>query len=479
MTQFVGRKEELAQLQNLLSRRIASLAVIKGRRRIGKSTLVSEFAKRANRRFVKFAGLPPVIDSSAADQRKHFAKQFAEQFGIPITSNDWFDLINGLANITAQEKIIILLDEISWMGRGDPNFLGVLKTAWDEKFSQNPNLILILCGSVSAWIEKNIISSTGFFGRINLKLTLDELSLSECNELLEDRKFKKSAMQKFMILAVTGGVPWYINQIDGKKSAAENIKKLCFSPNGLLVDEYQFIFNDLFGGRRGEVCRKIVEYLASGPAEPNEIGAHVDYGSGGSLSEYLNDLVTSGFVSRDFIWDLKTGRESRVSQYRLTDNYLRFFLRYMAPHLNRIKKGAYAHIALTGLPGWEGIMGLQFENLVANNADLILRHLELDQAEIVDRNPFFQRKTERKPGCQIDYLIQAKYNTLYVCEVKFSEHEVAPKVIDEVKNKIAALSKPRNFACIPVLIVVNGVKKAVSSTEYFAEIINFEALLEA
>lgn len=68
------------------------------------------------------------------------------------------------------------------MGSKDPTFLGKLKTAWDLYFKMNPQLILILCGSISSWIETNILSSTGFMGRISLDMILEELSLSECNE---------------------------------------------------------------------------------------------------------------------------------------------------------------------------------------------------------------------------------------------------------------------------------------------------------
>lgn len=98
--------------------------------------------------------------------------------------------------------------------------------------------------------------------------------------------------------------------------------------------------------------------------------------------------------------------------------------------------------------------------------------------DIVTDNPFFQRKTEKMAGCQIDYLIQTNYNTLFVCEIKFSKQEIKTNIITEVKEKLSRLSLPRGFACCPVLIHVNGVQDSVMDAEYFKACIDFSTILE-
>ena len=238
-TLFVGRSQELQDLRLLIPRKIAALVVIKGRRRIGKSRLIEEFAK--GRRFIRFEGIAPTRRTTGQMQRAEFARQINNQLGIPGLSNvkDWGDLFTIVAESTKKEEVIILFDEITWMGSKDPVFLGKLKVVWDQAFQKNPNLILILCGSLSSWIEKNIISSTGFVGRISLKLTLNDLSLNECNQLLHARGFKGSIQETFTALAVTGGVPWYLEQINPTITVSENIRKLCFEPDGLFVEEFK------------------------------------------------------------------------------------------------------------------------------------------------------------------------------------------------------------------------------------------------
>jgi AAA+ ATPase superfamily predicted ATPase len=473
---FIGRQEELNGLKQLLQKKTASLVVIKGRRRIGKSRLVEEFAK--NIKFYSFSALPPTEKTTNQTQRDEFARQLGEQFNIPgLKADDWGDLFTLLHRYTDKSRTIILFDEISWMGSKDSDFLGKLKIAWDIHFKKNPRLILILCGSVSSWIEKNIISGTGFFGRISHKITLNELSLNECNALLYKMGFRGSLLEKHTILAITGGIPWYLELMKPGVSASENIKKLCFEPDGILADEFKYIFHDLFPEKRGVICRKIVECLVKNAKEYNEIVADVGYPSGGPLTDYLDELIISGFISRDYSWAFKTGQLTKLSKYRLRDNYLRFYLRYIAPHLNKIAKNQFKAMSLSSFPGWDGIIGLQFENIVLNNRALIHAKLGIKPEEIICDNPYFQRNTSVQQGCQIDYLIQTRHKTLYICEIKFLRKEIDTSVIHSVKEKISRLALPRGFACLPVLIHANGVSESVKDADYFFNIIDMSEAL--
>lgn len=472
---FVGRKEELKSLTQLLNKKMASLVVIKGRRRIGKSRLAEEFAR--NKTFYCFTGLPPDKNTTAQSQRDEFARQLAEQFRLPaLKGDDWGDLLSFLAQNSQKDRVVILLDEISWMGSKDPTFLGKLKIAWDIYFKKNPKLVLILCGSVSSWIEKNIISNTAFFGRISLKITLNELPLNECNMLLKKIGFRGSEQEKFILLGIIGGVPWYIELLNPGLSANENIKKLFFEPDGILLDEFKNIFHDLFG-RRGKIYQRIVEILAKGAVEYLELADKLHYRSSGSLSAYLEDLVNSGYVSRDYTWSLYDGTASKLCQFRLKDNYLRFYLKYVASHYGQIKKGQFKETAITAFPGWESIMGLQFEHLVLNNRKLIHQALGIRPEDILSDNPFFQHKTTAQSGCQIDYLIHTKLGTLYVCEIKFSRKILMSRVRKEMEEKIKSLKKPKGFSYIPVLIYMNHTSDTLEENDYFGKVINFADLL--
>ncbi len=473
---FVGRQAELRDLNLLLSKKTASLVVVRGRRRIGKSRLIEMFAKP--HKFYKFTGLHPTPQTTAQLQRDHFATQLAMMSHLPdVKADDWSKLFALLANECKQGRVIILLDEISWMGSKDPNFLGKLKIAWDDHFKQNPELIMILCGSVSTWIEKNILSSTEFLGRVSLPMRLQELPLTDCNALLNQLGSHASNYEKFKMLSVTGGVPRYLEELPLELTAEESIKHLCFRPNGILFKEFEKIFSDIFG-KKSEKYVQMLMILSNGSADLNKITGTLEKSTGGHISESLEDLIMAGFVSRDYTWNLKSHTEARLSQYRISDNYVRFYLKYIEKNKSKIERGLFDERPLTSLPGWNSIMGLQFENLVLNNRNLIIKLLNIPLSDIVIDNPFFQRKTARQPGCQIDYMIQTRFNTLYCCEIKFSRQIIGPQIISEMKDILDRLKTPKSYTAVPILIHVNGVDDKVYDSNYFVKIINFSDFLQ-
>lgn len=471
---FIGREVEMARLKGLLSKNSASLIVVRGRRRIGKSRLLAEFGKEMKSFF--FSGIPPMRKTTAQVQREEFANQL-EREGLPgVKSDDWGNMFWHFSKHTKKGRTLIVFDEISWMGGKDPDFLGKLKNAWDMYFSKNPNLILVLCGSISSWIEENILSNTGFVGRITLDLVLKELPLNACNAFWHPKEERISPYEKFKLLSITGGVPLYLEQIRPNLPAEQNIQDLCFTNGGLLVREFDEIFSDLFS-RRSRSYKEIVTCLADGSKEVVDICKKLNKSLGGIRNKYLEDLVKAGFVQRDFTWRLEDGKEGSLSRYRLSDNYLRFYLKYIAPNRSKIEKETFSPPLLTRLPGWESIMGLQFENLVVHNRKTLWKMIGISPEEVVMDGPFFQTNTKRQVGCQIDYMIQTRFHSLYLCEIKFSKNLIGNKIIKELEEKRKRLKIPRYCSIRPVLIHVNGVEESVLDADYFDKVIDFGQLL--
>jgi uncharacterized protein len=474
MKPFVGRENELQRLEDLSKSGRACLAVIKGRRRIGKSRLSEEFGK--GKEFLSFSGLAPVKGVTAQDQRDAFAHQLATQFHLPsFTFTDWSHAFAHLSRYLTEKPTLILFDEISWMGLKDPTFTSKLKVWWDLVLQNHPFVVLILCGSISTWIDKNIINSTAFFGRVSLYLELNELSIPECRKLLNLQGFKGSDLDFFKILSVTGGIPWYLEQIQTHQSADENIKRLCFEKNGLLVHEFDRIFNDLFSSR-GEIYKKIIKILSQGMKNRANLQKIMAYSPSGTLSHHLKALEICGFVSKHPDWSLKTGKPGKLTLYRLSDNYLRFYIHYIEPNLAKIEQGSFLEVPLSGLPGWEPMLGFQLENLLLKNRQLIYRALGIHAQDIVIDNPYFQKATDRKKRCQIDYLIQMHSNTLFVCEVKMRRRELGLEVIDAMKTKINSLSLSKGFGVSPVLLHLGPISDALLSSRYFYRIIDIADL---
>lgn len=182
MKLFIGRQTELKMLRDLRksfqSKGLGQLVVIKGRRRVGKSRLAEEFGK--GQVFLSFTGIFPSENTTSESQLHNFSTQFSRNFNTPLLQfTDWDQALFHLSDHLPNQPTVLLLDEISWMGAKDPDFVAKLKVWWDTIIQNKANVTLILCGSVSTWIDENIINSSAFFGRIALTIELFPLSLPE------------------------------------------------------------------------------------------------------------------------------------------------------------------------------------------------------------------------------------------------------------------------------------------------------------
>ncbi|MDR2781594.1 MAG: ATP-binding protein [Holosporaceae bacterium] len=472
---FVGRKAELKLIREIMSRPKSKIIAINGRRRVGKSTLALKIGE--GKRFFHFSGLSPNECSTARGQLNNFSRLLSIQLEKPVEKfSDWSYALNYLsAHINPHEYTVILFDEMSWMSIGDKTFVSKLKVWWDTDISLRENVLLIFCGSVSTWIEKNIINSTAFYGRISAIINLSQLSIPESAEMLHKIGFKGSAFELYAILSITGGIPWYLEQINPALNVDQNIKSLCFLKNGILFSEFDKIFNDLFS-KGGDIYKKILDSLSDGMKTLIDIRKDVSYLHGGAFSDLLNNLSICGFVSKHSQWSFKTGYIGKRSVYMICDPYVRFYLKYIKPNENLIQNNRFEKGGLKLLSSYNNFIGFQMESLLLQNRNRLLELMEIENP-LMD-NPYIQKPTAVKRGCQIDYLVQTRTNTLYVCEFKFHVGGIGTEIIDEMRQKIKRLSVPRGMAIVPVLFHMGEVNSPVYESNFFYKIIDLADLLE-
>lgn len=294
--------------------------------------------------------------------------------------------------------------------------------------------------------------------------------MAEGSLLLRKLGFKASVYEQLVILSLTGGVPWYLEQINKNQTAQANIQRLFFTKNSPLADEFNKIFNDLFD-KKSDIYKRLAFYLAEhGAADIAKLRSALNYPTGGALSQYLNHLSESGFIRKNSTWDFRSKKIRPNTIYRISDCYLKFYLRYLAPLRNRIINDSYEF----EIASWQPQIGLQFEVLIQNNREFILSSLGISAKEILNSGYYYQKQTASKRGCQIDFLIQTSTKNLYICEFKFKNRTIGAEVIDEVQSKIKALKIPRGFAAIPVLITNADVSSSILKADYFHKIINVE-----
>ena len=430
---FFGRQDQLNELSLLWTKRVSSLVTCRGRRRIGKSSLIKHFAELSHARFIKIEGLKPRKEYGNTDELRTFAAQLASQTGCERTPpEDWLSAFIRLGReIHADEKTVVLLDEISWLGYYDPTFADTIKIAWDNYWKSNDRLVLVLCGSVSSWIRDNIIDNGEFVGRRSLDLVVNELPLSDCIRFWGEHAERISPTEIFDVLSVTGGVPRYLEEVSPSLSAAENIRRLCFSPKGVLREDFDDMFNDVITNQPRFTC-DVLRTLVNGKKNVTEIASALKMEKGGRISDALKRLEESGFVACDANRDPESGERIREKSYRIKDNYSRFYLKYVEPSKDAIK---------------------------------------------IDRLLAYRKVGRKGECCQIDLLLQAK-RFVYIVEIK-RQHEIGREVMDEVEAKRKRLRLPSGTTARTALVYDGHLAPSVEADGYFDSIVEAKNLLRA
>ena len=477
-TDFVGRESELKTLSDLWGKRGASLVTCRGRRRIGKSRLIAEFASRTGARFIHLEGVKPQPGFSNEVELREFAKQLSVQVREPVkTTENWLEAFVLLDRfLHGKGKIVVLLDEISWFGHYDKAFAADIKVAWDNYWKKHGRAIVVICGSVSSWIKENIVDNGAFYGRRSLDIILRELPLDQCVKFWGRRANRIDPREIVDVLSVTGGIPRYLEEINPALSAAENIKRLCFTPNGVLRVDFDEMFNDVITNQP-TFTGKVLRCLVDGPQSTIAIAKKLNIEKGGRVSSAIVRLVEAGIVAMDNGKNPETGASVKERRFRLKDNYARFYLKYIEPVKTTIDDGRYEFLSLETLEGWETVMGLQFENLVVNNYGALIPYLHLKNVLLTSAAPYRKASVPslRQRGCQIDLLIQSR-RTSYIVEIKRMA-EIGRSVIEEVDAKVRCLKTRPNVSIRTALVYDGHLAPIVEADGYFDAIVPFKNLL--
>ena len=472
---FYGRREELEALDGLWGKAASSFVVCSGRRRVGKSTLVEEFAARSKCRFIEITGLAPDEGVTNEVQLSHFCERLAAQTGQPEARADgWAKAFDALAfAVKGRARTVVFLDEISWMGAFDRTFPALLKEAWDTRFARRDNLVFVVCGSVSAWLRDNILRSRGFVGRVSLALHLEEMPLRDCRAFWGATAGRTSVREMVDTLCVTGGIPKYLAEWRPALSAAENVRRLCFTPEGYLCRDFDVIFTDVFRRASGEKAA-ILRLVAEAPRSVKDVAEALGVTSNGHVSGALADLVEAGFLAADSGLNPATGRAVREVRYRVRDNYARFWLKFVEPRRKAVEDGSLRLASPDRLPGWDAVMGLQFETLVLNNLRTLLPLVGMDGARLVSAAPYVVRGTKRGEGAQIDLLLQTAKSA---CIVEIRRQKCVPASFeDDMRRKIEALRLPRGTSVRTALVHDGEVSPELSENRYIDFLVPVERL---
>ncbi len=322
---FIGREYELNFLNERYASSQAEFIVLYGRRRVGKTELLTEFCKGKKHIFYT------CNEYTNAKQLAEFSNKFLPTnpniAGIIKHFADWDAAFSFLGEYDQGEKTVVVIDEFPYMVKGDESIPSVLQNLWDHSL-KNKNIMLILSGSSMSFIENELLGyKNPLYGRTTGTYKLEPLPYYDAVKFFPDY----SNEDKTLAYAILGGIPHYLKQFDPKLSIEENIKKKILTKSAQLYDEVEFLLHQEL--REPAVYITIIEAIALGCNKYSEIceKSHVD---GSKLSTYLKNLVELGIVIRELPALSKESDKIKRSQgeYVLADSFFRFYYSFVYSH---------------------------------------------------------------------------------------------------------------------------------------------------
>ena len=296
---LIGRKEEKAILEKAILSSKAEMVSIIGRRRVGKTFLVKSVLGEQ----IDFE-ITGIQNATRKEQLKNFILQLSDHSNgnFPITElKDWLDAFHFLIKFLEWKKkpgkMVIFLDELPWLATHRSGFLKGLSFFWNS-WAVNQRIVVIICGSAESWmINKVVRHKGGLHNRITRRITLKPFNLAETEEFLQARQLNFDRYQILHLYMAMGGIPLYLDEIEGGKRAAQNINQICFSENGLLRDEFTILYRSLF--KNSELHIKVIRALAEKRKglTRTEIIQLSKIPGGGGATKILDELLHSGFIS--------------------------------------------------------------------------------------------------------------------------------------------------------------------------------------
>ena len=332
---FYNRKNELDALNNEYRRSGASFTVIYGRRRIGKTALISEYIKDK-----------PAIYFYATEMNiRHQLDQLTEQviqfFDKPYLENikfqDFEQLFAFLADQIGDRKIVFIIDEYQQLVKQDSAMSSVLQKCWDMYF-KSKNIHIILCGSIiSMMYSETLDYSSPLYGRRTSNIHLKRMKFMHIQDFIP----KLSKMDQMNVYASLGTIPKYLELYDASVSFEENIRRQVLDKNSYLYNEVRFILKEEI--KDAATYFSIMETIALGESKIGRISSRLNVQSP-YLSRYLLRLSDLDIIEKEIPITEKDPPKSKLGRYRIKDPFIKFWFYYVYRNYSSLEIGRIDYV---------------------------------------------------------------------------------------------------------------------------------------
>ena len=459
---FIGRQRELQAIERFYQTPEAGLLILYGRRRIGKTSLLTHFIESHQ---LQDSFYWMATTHNTAFQLRDFTQslfrydpRFKSAPPPGFSFSNWEDAFNHLADAVSQFSTpqLIVMDEFTYLVRNDPALPSLLQRIWDHRFSRQNNLKLVLTGSLVGMMEREIISyHAPLYGRATALLRLRPLPYAALVELFPDRQ----PDERVAIYAVTGGVPAYLNLFTLAPTFVTALKNHCLASGSIMLGDPAVMLHEQL--KEPQTFESVLSAIGSGFHKWSEIAPMAGV-SETSLSHYIRVLEELEFIERrDPVFAKADGRKG---QYYIRDRFLHFYYRFIVPHLSQIDRGLL-DITITQInEDLRAFIGTYvFEDLCREwvLAAGALKHLDFE-AEIVGS---YWRQV-RGEGVQLDVVaVNRREKRLLIGECKWGRETISRNILTDLikrSQRMPQISEDWKFQYI--LFGREGFTQATHST---------------
>lgn len=486
-SKFIGRLEEVNTLNAVYQSSSSQFIAVYGRRRIGKTYLIKTILKQKDAIFFHITGTQ---DASMSEQLGDFSDIIESTFynnELEIKrATNWKKAFESLTNIIKREagnqKVILFFDELPWLASNRSRFIQALDYYWNRHWSDMAQIKLIVCGSAASWMIDHVISHQGgLHNRISGHIALSPFDLKETKEFLLSKKIKYTNQQILETFMVLGGVPYYLNFLQEKLSVAQNIDKLCFQNQSELTTEFGRLYKSLF--KNSECYEELIRIIASkrnGVERRTILKKSKLSTDGGRLKERLDALEKSGFI----VSFKPYGFTKRKTFYRIIDEYSLFYLSWIEPALDYLKKldktkGYWLEKYQS--PAWRAWSGLSFESVCYKHIAQIRKALSVHASAIASSWQHIPKKGKEEDGAQIDLLFDRDDGVITLCEIKYTSqpYQLTKEEYQSLEKKVAVFKKHvKTNKQIKFILITNiPIKKTMYSEEIISQNVTLDDLI--
>ena len=454
---FVNREHELEQLGSWWSSPGAGMAIVWGRRRVGKTALLQHFAAELPTVFHTGGGRPPAAELAALSRAAApLLADGARDLGArPFT--DWDDALETLAFAARNKRLLLVLDELPALAETSPELPSLIRAAWDRVRSRT-KLKLLLCGSAVRVMEAMQEERAPLYGRLDLALLLHPFRPHEAARMLPSL----SPANRALVWGLVGGMPLYLQWWDQSKSVSANLAHLACTPGGQLLTEGQLVLAT--EGEGGDLARQVLYAIAAGRTKFNEIEQAVRADPGRTLER----LVSLRLVER-VVPVTEDPRRTRRRTYRIADNFLAFWLGLLDRYRPEIERGLGESILPVLLDSIDDQMGGPWEEAFRDHLRRLASSGELGD-EIVAVGSFW---TAAADATEIDAVALAGRGreAVLIGEAKWAKRVDADRLRVGLERKAEALprlaAEPRYAICAREKVNNAGDVLAITAADIF------------